>query len=130
MGLWEPASSATVHRAAPAPEPVPEPIPEPTPAPEPEQAVAPEDGLTRAEVEELLEDMVRPALQADGGDITLVRVEPEGDVFVELVGACSTCPSATVTMRQGIERLMHAELEGFRSLIEINGAGGVPTDFH
>ena len=81
--------------------------------------------LTREAVEELLEDMVRPALQSDGGDITLVRVD-EGDVYVELVGACSTCPSATVTMRQGIERLFEAELPGFRSLIEVNGMGGPP----
>lgn len=93
-------------------------------APEPETM---ELGLSRDTVEELLEDMVRPALQSDGGDITLVRVEPEGDVYVELVGACSTCPSATVTMRQGIERLMQAELPGFRSLIEVNGMGGPPS---
>lgn len=114
-----PASAAPVERA-PAEAP-------PTPPPEVEPTME-ELVLTREAVEELLEDMVRPALQSDGGDIQLIRVEPEGDVFVELVGACSTCPSATVTMRQGIERLMHAELPGFRSLIEVNGTGGPPTD--
>jgi len=80
-------------------------------------------GLQFDQVEELLEDMVRPALQMDGGDIKLVRVEPEGDVFVELKGACTTCPSATITMRNGIERLMADQLPGFRSLVEVHGVG-------
>ncbi|MEN0063998.1 MAG: NifU family protein [Myxococcota bacterium] len=80
-------------------------------------------GLQYAMVEELLDDMVRPALQMDGGDIKLVRVEPEGDVFVELKGACTTCPSATITMRNGIERLMADQLPGFRSLVEVHGIG-------
>ena len=101
---------------APTPEPAPPPV-APAPveaepiavaaAPEPEGPPEPpaqeSSGLSHDAVEELLEDMVRPALQADGGDITLVRVEPQGDVYVELVGACSSCPSATITMRQGIE---------------------------
>lgn len=86
------------------------------PVPEP-------SGLQFGEVEELLDDMVRPALQMDGGDIKLVRVEPEGDVFVELKGACTTCPSATITMRNGIERLMQDQLPGFRSLVEVHGVG-------
>ncbi len=80
-------------------------------------------GLSFDAVEELLEDMVRPALQMDGGDIRLVRVEPEGDVFVELEGACTSCPSATITMRNGIERLMEDQLPGFRSLVEVHGVG-------
>ena len=89
------------------------------PTPEPPEPV----GLQFEQVEELLEDMVRPALQMDGGDIRLVRVEPEGDVFVELKGACTTCPSATITMRNGIERLMVDQLPGFRSLVEVHGVG-------
>ena len=69
-------------------------------------------------VQEMFDDMVRPALQADGGDISLVKVEG-GDVFVRLVGACSTCPSSTMTMRLGIERLLREEFEDFGDLIAL-----------
>lgn len=125
------AAAGVEHpRVSPMAAAVPETDLAPAPAPEAEEPAEPETvelGLSRDAVEELLDDMVRPALQSDGGDITLVRVDPEGDIYVELVGACSTCPSATVTMRQGIERLMEAELPGFRSLIEVNGHGGAPS---
>jgi Fe-S cluster biogenesis protein NfuA len=96
----------------------------PAPAPRAEAAPAPSvpDGpqLTFAEVEALFDDMVRPALQSDGGDITLVRVE-NNDIFVQLVGACSTCSSSVVTMRSGIERLLREEFPHFRELHEVTG---------
>jgi Fe-S cluster biogenesis protein NfuA len=109
----------------PAPAPPPARAPEPEPRPEPVQVADDVVGapmFTFEQVDELLDDMVRPALQADGGDITLVRVD-QGDIYVQLQGACSTCPSATATMRMGIERLLEEELPGFRSLIEVNGVG-------
>ncbi len=47
-------------------------------------------------------DSIRPALQADGGDIELVSVD--GNVVrVRLKGACGSCPMAVVTLRQGVE---------------------------
>ncbi|MGD2092856.1 MAG: NifU family protein [Candidatus Aminicenantes bacterium] len=46
---------------------------------------------------------VRPALQADGGDVELVEVTPDGIVKVKLTGACHGCPMAEMTLRQGIE---------------------------
>ena len=64
--------------------------------------------------------MVRPALQADGGDITL-RAVVDGKVRVTLVGACSTCPSSIHTMKHGIERLIEEEFEDFRSLVQVDG---------
>ncbi len=94
-----------------------------TPAPAAAAAVeAPDDvvgdALTVAQVQELFEDMVRPALQSDGGDIDLVKVE-DNDVYVRLVGACSSCPSSTVTMKMGIERLLAEEFPQFRHLIQV-----------
>ena len=77
--------------------------------------------LSAEAVQELLDEMVRPGLQMDGGDITLVKVEA-GDVYVELVGACSSCPSSVMTMKLGVERLLEEELPGFRSLIEVTPA--------
>jgi Fe-S cluster biogenesis protein NfuA len=48
-------------------------------------------------------DGIRPALQADGGDVELLGVE-NGVVRVRLTGACGGCPMATLTLKQGIEQ--------------------------
>jgi Fe-S cluster biogenesis protein NfuA len=76
--------------------------------------------LSFDEVQAVLEDMVRPALQSDGGDIVLLRVQ-NNDVFVQLVGACTTCSSSTVTMRGGVERLLREEFPHFGELHEVSG---------
>ena len=54
-------------------------------------------------IEKALET-IRPALQADGGDIQLVNVENDGTVKVRLMGACGGCPMSQMTMTQGVER--------------------------
>jgi len=74
--------------------------------------------MTFEQVRELFEDMVRPALQSDGGDIELLRVE-NNDVYVRLQGACTTCSSSVVTMRMGIERLLKEEFPQFGELREV-----------
>jgi Fe-S cluster biogenesis protein NfuA len=52
-------------------------------------------------------DVIRPAIQADGGDIHLRSVDVEtGLVVVELSGACVSCPASTVTMKAGVERIL------------------------
>lgn len=91
--------------------------------PEPTGPVADENGdvitsFTRAEVEELIDEMVRPALESDGGDIAIVRID-EGDIYVRLLGACVGCPSSRMTLQMGVERLLDEELEGFRTLFEV-----------
>ncbi len=56
-------------------------------------------------------DKIRPALQADGGNVELVEVDEEnGLVKVELQGACAGCPMSTITLKQGIERIMKQEI--------------------
>ena len=94
----------------------------PAPAPVNATAAAVKNGPTAEAVQAILDDMVRPALQMDGGDITLVKVDG-GDVYVELVGACSSCPSSVMTMKLGVERLLEEELPGFNSLIEVTPSG-------
>jgi Fe-S cluster biogenesis protein NfuA len=81
--------------------------------------------MTMATVEAVIADLIRPALQADGGDIDLVRVEDD-DVHVRLVGACRTCPSSTITMKLGIERLLAEEFPQFRNLIQVDAMPGAP----
>jgi Fe-S cluster biogenesis protein NfuA len=55
-----------------------------------------------ARVKEVLEQ-VRPALQADGGDIELVGVTEDGIVKVQLTGACGSCPFSTMTLKHAVE---------------------------
>jgi Fe-S cluster biogenesis protein NfuA len=71
-----------------------------------------------AKVEEVIEIM-RPAIQADGGDISLVDVDVDtGVVTVELTGACVSCPASTVTMKAGIERIMKDRVPGVTSVVQ------------
>jgi len=64
-----------------------------------------------AEVRQALES-IRPTLQADGGDVELVEVTEDGIVRVRLQGACNGCPMATMTLKNGIERIIKEEVPG------------------
>ena len=59
----------------------------------------------REKIEAVLNE-IRPILVADGGNIELVDVTPEGVVLVRLQGACHSCPSSLSTLKLGIERLL------------------------
>ncbi len=73
----------------------------------------------RAQVEECIE-IIRPALQADGGDIQLMDVdETSGLVTVSLVGACGTCPASTQTLKAGIERIMRDRVDGVTEVLAV-----------
>lgn len=61
--------------------------------------------IDKEKVEQVL-TMVRPYLQADGGDVELVGITDEGVVQLRLQGACGTCPSSTYTLKMGIEEQM------------------------
>ncbi len=87
-------------------------------------AMAPTDdtagaAFTFAAVQEIMDEMVRPALQGDGGDITLLRIE-NNDIYVKLVGSCSTCPSSILTMKMGVEALLKEEFPAMNSLIQVD----------
>ena len=71
----------------------------------------------RAKVEAALEQ-IRPALLADGGDVQLVDVN-EGVVTVELVGACAGCPMATMTLRNGIEKLLKEQVPEIKEVLAV-----------
>jgi len=55
-------------------------------------------------------DKIRPMLQADGGDVELVEIDPKGIVRVRLQGACAGCPMSQMTLKNGIERLLQREI--------------------
>lgn len=64
--------------------------------------------------------VIRPALQADGGDIVLHDVdESTGLVSVELIGACVGCPSSNQTLKAGVERIMRDRVDGVSSVVNI-----------
>ncbi len=70
------------------------------------------------QVEQVIE-IIRPAIQADGGDINLLDVDVEsGVVTVELTGACVSCPASTVTMKAGIERIMKDRVPGVTAVVQ------------
>lgn len=93
------------------------------PAPAAPDAAA-DGGAIRAGVEEALE-AIRPALQMDGGDVTLVGVdEASGVVEIELIGACVGCPASTMTLKAGIERILKDRVAG---ITEVNAMGLEPA---
>ena len=55
-------------------------------------------------------DLIRPALQADGGDVELVEVAEDGVVKVKLVGACRGCPMSQLTLANGVERVLKEQV--------------------
>ncbi len=70
-------------------------------------------------VEKALEN-IRPYLQADGGDVELVKVTEEGIVEVRLTGACKGCPMSQMTLRAGVERALIREIPGIRRVEAVN----------
>ncbi|KAI8719232.1 Nfu-N domain-containing protein [Fusarium sp. LHS14.1] len=72
-------------------------------------------------IKELLETRIRPAIQEDGGDIDFRGFDDEGYVHLRLRGACRTCDSSTVTLKNGIEgMLMHyiEEVKGVKQVLD------------
>jgi Fe-S cluster biogenesis protein NfuA len=61
-------------------------------------------------------NLIRPAVQSDGGDLELVDITPEGVVQIRLHGACVGCPSSTMTLQVGIERNLKAHVPQVRSV--------------
>lgn len=61
---------------------------------------------------------IRPALQADGGNVELVDVKG-GVVWVKLVGACGCCPMSTMTLKMGIERVLKEQVPEIKEVIAV-----------
>ena len=62
-------------------------------------------------------ELIRPSLQADGGDVKLIGVNDEGVVTVELQGACKGCPMSQLTLANGVERILKERVPGVTSVI-------------
>jgi Fe-S cluster biogenesis protein NfuA len=63
-------------------------------------------------------ELIRPAIQMDGGDIRLESVEG-GVVTVQLFGTCESCPISPVTLKQGVERILRERVPGITEVIAL-----------
>jgi Fe-S cluster biogenesis protein NfuA len=72
----------------------------------------------KTKVEEVL-GLIRPALQADGGDVELVDVSKDGIVSVRLTGACGSCPMSTMTLKMGIERTLRERVPEVKEVVQV-----------
>lgn len=62
-------------------------------------------------------ELIRPSLQADGGDVKLVDVDEDGVVSVELQGACKGCPMSQMTLANGVERILKERVPGVTRVV-------------
>lgn len=72
----------------------------------------------REEIEEALNE-IRPTIRADGGDVELVDVTEDGVVKVSLTGACVGCPMSTMTLKNGIERVLKERVPGVEEVVAV-----------
>jgi Fe-S cluster biogenesis protein NfuA len=70
------------------------------------------------EVRRLIEDRIRPALQADGGDIDFIGMDGN-TVQVRLRGACHGCPSAAITLQLGVLRALKQEFPEIEAVVPV-----------
>lgn len=70
------------------------------------------------QIVEFLDSQIRPAVAMDGGDISFDRFE-DGRVFVQLQGACSGCPSSTMTLKMGIEERLRQMIPEVKEVVAV-----------
>lgn len=73
----------------------------------------------KAQVAEIIDSNIKPALQADGGSIELVDVDEQGVVKVRLQGACVGCPGAQMTLKMGVERLLKEKVPQVTEVVSV-----------
>jgi Fe-S cluster biogenesis protein NfuA len=78
----------------------------------------PEPASMRQRVQDVI-NLIRPAVQADGGDIELVNVADDGVVQIRFHGACHGCPSSTMTLQHGIERNLREKVPEITQVIPV-----------
>jgi len=64
-------------------------------------------------------ELIRPGLQADGGDVELVDVSSDGVVKVKLTGACQGCPMSQMTLKMGIEKVIKSKVPAIKEVVSV-----------
>ena len=62
---------------------------------------------------------IKPSLNADGGDVELIEVTPDGVVKVRLTGACRGCPMSQMTLKMGIEKMLREEIPELKEVVGV-----------
>ncbi|MHC4158930.1 MAG: NifU family protein [Planctomycetota bacterium] len=70
-------------------------------------------------VKDVIDSILRPALQGHGGDVELVGTDDDNNVKVRLKGACQGCPGAAMTMKAGIERVLKEKVPEVKEVIAV-----------
>lgn len=84
----------------------------------PDTSTATQEISVHQKVQDVI-DLIRPAVQADGGDIELVDVGDDGVVRIRFHGACNGCPSSTMTLHMGIERNVLERVPEVKKIIPV-----------
>ena len=82
-------------------------------------STAPGQPTVREKVQGVI-NLIRPAVQADGGDIELVDVSGDGVVQIRFHGACHGCPSSTMTLQMGIERNLREKVPEVTAVVPVS----------
>jgi Fe-S cluster biogenesis protein NfuA len=77
------------------------------------------EAIVKERVEKAL-DLIRPSLQADGGNVEVVDIdEPNGIVKVRLTGACGSCPMSQMTLRMGVEKVLREQIPEIKEVVPV-----------
>ncbi|MDG5800482.1 NifU family protein [Marinilabiliaceae bacterium ANBcel2] len=71
------------------------------------------------EIEAAMEG-IRPYLQSDGGDISIVDITDDFVVKVELLGACDGCPMSVQTLKNGVEMVLKSKVPSVKEVVSVN----------
>lgn len=83
-----------------------------------EPEVSGDDSETVLKIKEILDNEVRPAIAMDGGDIVFNNYT-DGVLYVHMQGACSNCPSATLTLKMGIENRLKEDIPELKEIVQL-----------
>ncbi len=75
--------------------------------------------MKREEVEKVLNEKIRPRLQADGGGVDLVEIKDDNTIVVKLTGACGCCPFSLMTLKAGVEQILRDSFPELKEVISV-----------
>ena len=77
-----------------------------------------QENTLKTRVEDAIQE-IRPSLQADGGDIELIAVSEDGEVSVQLKGACAGCPMSQMTLTHGVEKHLKEVIPEVKAVVSV-----------
>jgi Fe-S cluster biogenesis protein NfuA len=75
--------------------------------------------MNKKDVEKILNEKIRPRLEADGGGVELVEIKDDNTVVVKLTGACGCCPFSLMTLKAGVEQILRDSFPELKEVISV-----------